>query len=143
MDRPDPREPDDLTPSVRAKPRLSFRGGPDAMGLVGRVAWTVVIALIGLGIYMLSRSVADWLGTSGLALVLLIVAVYVLIAGIVLWGVWKPGRIDDPTARPQLTAEEREAMQRGAPAPSPPRPGSPPGSISPQSRPTEPPSSEP
>ena len=103
--RPDPHGPRDdvdLTKGVRAKPRQSLRGGPESFSMTGRLIGTAIIVGIGILLYWLSGVATEAMGSGALAIVMVILGIYMVIAGMVLWGLWKPGRIDDPTARPQV-----------------------------------------
>ena len=104
--RPDPHGPrDDVdqTPGVRAKPKQTIlRSGPNSFSLGGRLIGTAILSGIGFGLYWLAGSIGVNLGSSGMALVMFLVGLYVVIAGLLLWALWRPARVDDPTARPQM-----------------------------------------
>jgi predicted phage tail protein len=82
------------TSDVHAPPEISMtKPGPYQYGIVGRLVWTAIFVVAGLIGYAGARVVGHYFGTTGLALVMLLLGVYVLVAVIFLWGVWRPTRV--------------------------------------------------
>jgi uncharacterized OB-fold protein len=89
-------EIDDAT-SIEELPRpelSSWRGGPYSFGPLGRIVITILVMLGGGVMYLTARVVGDFYGHPGLGLVLILEAVYLVFAIAVLWGVWRPERVN-------------------------------------------------
>lgn len=81
-------------PWVTVPPEYSaVRKGPYSFGLGGKLIITGIIVALGLGLYVLAIWLTDHLKTPGMALVLLFLIPYTILALIFLWGTWRPTRV--------------------------------------------------
>lgn len=88
VDRPEPE------PIIVPPPEYSaVRKGPYAFGLTGKLVITALIVGLGVCLYILAQWLTDHLETPGLALVLLFLVPYSILALVFLWGTWRPTRV--------------------------------------------------
>jgi len=81
-------------PEVIQAPVTSItKSGPYQFGLIGKLVWTSLFLLVGFGLYAGAVTAGRYVGTPGLALVLMLLGLYVVVGLIFLWGVWRPTRV--------------------------------------------------
>jgi len=86
------REP---LPEATPVPQVSiWRSGPTSFGIAGRVLVTALIVLAGYALYLVAGKMGEFYGTPGLALVMVMLGVYSIGAILILWGIWRPQRVD-------------------------------------------------
>ncbi len=97
----DPGDPDDggtgagrSTPPPVIPVFSSWRAGPGSFGPAGRIIFTALIIAIGYFLYRVALGIGEFYGVLGLSLVMLMIGVFTVLAVLVLWGVWRPTRVE-------------------------------------------------
>lgn len=88
VERPQP-EPD-VTPPEEFS---AWRAGPYSFGPLGKILSTALVFAVGAALIWLAARIGTFYGVMGLALVLLFLGIYTVLAVIALWGIWRPTRV--------------------------------------------------
>lgn len=89
LERPEP-----VGNEVLPAPEYSaVKAGPYSFGLLGKLILTSLVVGVGAALGLTATRIGSFYGTMGLALVLMFIGIYTVIAVIGLWGIWRPTRI--------------------------------------------------
>lgn len=89
-----PRRADLVIKETRPAPVVSvWRSGPNSIGPFGKLLLTAVVLAAGYAIYLLSLAAAGFYGTMGMALVMLMIGCFDVVALLLLWAAWRPTRV--------------------------------------------------
>jgi hypothetical protein len=81
-------------PFVGPPPEYSaWKAGPYSFGPAGKIIITSLVVLVGAVMAYLAARIGAFYGTSGLALVLMLIGIYSIFAVLGLWGLWRPTRV--------------------------------------------------
>jgi hypothetical protein len=80
--------------AVAVVPVISaWKAGPSSFGPVGRLSLTAVVLALGYLLYLGALSAGAFYGTVGLALIMLMIGCFMVLALMFLWGLWRPTRV--------------------------------------------------
>jgi len=80
---------------VGPAPKYSmWKRGPYSFGPLGRISVTVVVVAFGVALAKEAGIIGTYFGEAGLALVLLFIGIFSVLAVILLWGIWQPTRVE-------------------------------------------------
>ncbi len=71
----------------------AWLSGPSSFGPLGRLMFTLVVLVVGYVMYLGALSVGGFYGQAGLALIMLLIGCFTVLAILLLWGVWRPTRV--------------------------------------------------
>ncbi|HEX9716961.1 MAG TPA: hypothetical protein VGA93_03360 [Actinomycetota bacterium] len=69
-----------------------LRGGPTTPAIAGKLVLTAAVVAAGAGLYSMPAVLAQAVGRPAIALMIVLLGAYSVIAGLVLWSAWRPER---------------------------------------------------